>query len=106
MPAEGAMTIRLEAPVQEPRSSTKETISLEGVVRRYAARRRRDEPVTALEGLHLRVREREVLAVVGPSGCGKSTLLELVAGLQDPDAGTVSADGASDAAGRRAACAY
>jgi ABC-type nitrate/sulfonate/bicarbonate transport system permease component/ABC-type nitrate/sulfonate/bicarbonate transport system ATPase subunit len=43
--------------------------------------------VTALAGLSLTVRPREVVAVVGPSGCGKSTLLELVAGLQAPDEG-------------------
>jgi len=48
----------------------------------------------------------EVLAVVGPSGCGKSTLLELIAGLQEPDEGTVSVAGATRAAERRAACAY
>ena len=33
------------------------------------------------------------MAVVGPSGCGKSTLLELIAGLQEPDEGTVRAAG-------------
>jgi NitT/TauT family transport system ATP-binding protein len=43
----------------------------------------------ALEGLDLTVREGEVVALVGPSGCGKSTLLELVAGLQEADAGVV-----------------
>jgi NitT/TauT family transport system ATP-binding protein len=54
----------------------------------------------------LAVSRDEVLAVVGPSGCGKSTLLELLAGLQEPDEGTVWAGGDSDAASRRAACAY
>jgi ABC-type nitrate/sulfonate/bicarbonate transport system ATPase subunit len=68
--------------------------------------RRSFREVTALEGLDLDLRPHEVLAVVGPSGCGKSTLLELVAGLQQPDAGTVVAGGAADPAGRRAACAY
>ncbi len=35
----------------------------------------------------------EVLAVLGPSGCGKTTLLSIVAGLREPDAGTLSLDG-------------
>src|SRR5687768_3591852 len=67
---------------------------------------RRYPRVTALERIDLAVRQDEIVAVVGPSGCGKSTLLELMAGLQEPDEGTVSAAGATDAAGRRAACAY
>jgi NitT/TauT family transport system ATP-binding protein len=45
--------------------------------------------VQALNGLTLRARGGEVLAVVGPSGCGKTTLLELICGLQRPDAGRV-----------------
>jgi ABC-type nitrate/sulfonate/bicarbonate transport system ATPase subunit len=76
-----------------------DSLALSNVTRRYRR-------VTALAGVDLAVREDEVLAVVGPSGCGKSTLLELVAGLQEPDEGVVSADGATDAAARRAACAY
>ena len=100
------MRTRLEAPVQEPRSSNRATIGLNGVMRRYPGRRRREQAVTALDGVDLTVREREVLAVVGPSGCGKSTLLELIAGLQEPDEGVVAAGGADDAAGRRRVCAY
>ena len=74
-------------------------MQIEAVSRRYA-------DVMALEGVDMSARAHEVLAVVGPSGCGKSTLLELVAGLQEPDAGRVSVLGARTAAERRAACAY
>ena len=33
------------------------------------------------------------MTLIGPSGCGKSTLLRLVAGLDRPDAGTITIDG-------------
>ena len=100
------MTTRLEAPVQEPRSISRDVLAVRSATRRYPARRRGREPVLALEGLDLSVRDREVLAVVGPSGCGKSTLLELIAGLQEPDAGSVEVAGAARAEERRRGCAY
>jgi len=50
-------------------------------------------PVRALRGLSLDVQRGEFVAVMGPSGCGKSTLLNLIAGLDDPDEGTISIDG-------------
>jgi ABC-type nitrate/sulfonate/bicarbonate transport system ATPase subunit len=86
------MQTNAEAPATEP-------LSFSDVTRRYRR-------VTALEGIDLALRPEEVLAVVGPSGCGKTTLLELMAGLQEPDAGTVTVLGATDAAARRDACAY
>jgi multiple sugar transport system ATP-binding protein len=49
--------------------------------------------VKALDAFSLAVGERELVTVVGPSGCGKSTLLRLIAGLEDPDAGSVVLDG-------------
>jgi ABC-type nitrate/sulfonate/bicarbonate transport system ATPase subunit len=95
---------RPEAPVKEPLAFQGQGVALAGVERRF--RRRGGRELIALEGLSLSVRAGEVVAVVGPSGCGKSTLLELVAGLQEPDAGTVEAGGATRAEGRREACAY
>jgi multiple sugar transport system ATP-binding protein len=48
-----------------------------------------------LKGIDLEVRAGEFCVFVGPSGCGKSTLLRVVAGLEEPTAGTLRIDGAS-----------
>jgi sulfate transport system ATP-binding protein len=49
---------------------------------------------TALADVTLDVPEGSLTALLGPSGSGKSTLLRIIAGLEVPDAGTVSIDGA------------
>ncbi len=46
-----------------------------------------------LHGIDLDIRDGEMLVLVGPSGCGKSTLLRLIAGLDQPTAGTIEIDG-------------
>ena len=81
------MQTKAEAPVQEPRDvQDTEGVAVADVTRTF---RGRGGETRALEGMSLRVRPNELVAVVGRSGCGKSTLLELVCGLQAPDAGTV-----------------
>lgn len=45
----------------------------------------------SLAGVDLDVHPNEVVALVGPSGCGKSTLLSILAGLDQPTAGTITA---------------
>ena len=52
-----------------------------------------DTEVRALRGASLRLARGETVALQGPSGSGKSTLLACIAGLDEPDGGTVTIDG-------------
>ncbi len=47
---------------------------------------------TAVDHLDLDLEPGGFTALLGPSGCGKSTTLGVLAGLQHPDAGTVTVD--------------
>jgi putative ABC transport system ATP-binding protein len=60
-----------------------------GVEKRY----RSESSVPALGGVDLDVERGEWVAIMGPSGSGKSTLLNIIAGLDTPDAGSVTVDG-------------
>lgn len=48
-----------------------------------------EEETFALQGVGLEVGRGETVAVTGPSGSGKTTLLNCLAGLDEPDGGTV-----------------
>ena len=61
-------------------------LSVEGLTKRYPG-------VTALDGMSLEVRPREVVGLVGENGAGKSTLLKTLVGLVRPDAGTIRVRG-------------
>jgi len=64
-------------------------LSLRSVNKTFAGPRR----LTVLRGLVLDVPRGEFIGVMGESGIGKSTLLNLIAGLDQPDSGTVLVDG-------------
>jgi ABC-type bacteriocin/lantibiotic exporter with double-glycine peptidase domain len=46
-----------------------------------------------INGLNLKIREGEYVAIVGTTGCGKSTLVRLLLGFEKPDKGAVYYDG-------------
>jgi putative ABC transport system ATP-binding protein len=52
-----------------------------------------EEETLALQGVSLEVGAGELVAIIGPSGSGKSTLLSCLAGLDEPDGGTVWIEG-------------
>lgn len=49
----------------------------------------------ALEGLNLDIYRGETLGIVGRNGVGKSTLLRVIAGIIQPDSGTITNHGAT-----------
>jgi putative ABC transport system ATP-binding protein len=63
-------------------------LKLTGVSKRFGAR-------AVLQDISLAVAAGEYIAVVGESGVGKSTLLNIIAGLEQADAGEVHFDGVS-----------
>jgi len=61
-------------------------LSIDGVTVSYAGTADR---TAVLEGITFALARRTWTTCLGPSGCGKSTLLRAIAGLIDPDRGTV-----------------
>ena len=61
---------------------TAPAISLRGLSKHY-------DEVRAVDGLDLDIEDGEFFSMLGPSGSGKTTVLRLVAGFEQPTAGTV-----------------
>jgi NitT/TauT family transport system ATP-binding protein len=68
--------------------------NLTGITRTFAVGKTQ---VFALRDVSLRCAAGSFTALIGPSGCGKSTLLRIIAGLEQPDAGSASIGGQTPA---------
>ena len=66
-------------------ASDQSALELRGLTKRF------DRP--AVDALDLTVRSGEFYALLGPNGAGKTTTLRMVAGLLQPDAGSISIAG-------------
>lgn len=61
-------------------------VSLSGIHKRFG-------DFEALKGIDLNIEPREFFCLLGPSGSGKSTTMRVIAGLESPDAGSMTVDG-------------
>ena len=66
-------------------------LSLRGVSKTFRAK---GGAVPVLDGLSFDIFERDFVSIIGPSGCGKTTVFNIIAGLLEPDAGTLRFRGA------------
>lgn len=65
-------------------------LKVQGVTKSFATAQ---GPLPVLRGVGFELAQGESLALMGESGSGKSTLLHLIAGLDQPDNGSISIDG-------------
>jgi branched-chain amino acid transport system ATP-binding protein len=61
-------------------------LEVRGLTRRFGG-------LTAVDAVGLDVAEHEFVSIIGPNGAGKTTLFNLVTGLDEADAGTVTLEG-------------
>ena len=61
-------------------------VSIQGLSKKFDGK----PPTTAADNITLQIEEGEFLVLLGPSGCGKTTTLRCLAGLEVPDAGSIT----------------
>ena len=82
------MSLSLDRDASSKGDGAGAALTLRGVGKSFGAK-------TVLSRIDLHVPAGRFLAIAGRSGCGKSTLLRLIAGLDEPSAGTIDIAGAS-----------
>jgi ABC-type nitrate/sulfonate/bicarbonate transport system ATPase subunit len=70
------------------------SIEFKSVSKTYPSAEQRKRLI-ALKDVSFSAEPQQFVCLLGPSGCGKSTLLKMAAGLESPEAGSVTLDGQS-----------
>lgn len=73
---------RNEHPLSENRTERTLALSLSGVEKAFG-------PTQVLDAVSIDASEGEFLSLFGPNGCGKTTLVNIIAGITQPDEGSV-----------------
>ena len=61
-------------------------LELNGIVQRYGTH-------TVVDGVNFQLEAGSIACLLGPSGCGKTTVLRMIAGFEQPTAGTIVLNG-------------
>ncbi|GCE02815.1 ABC transporter ATP-binding protein [Dictyobacter aurantiacus] len=69
-------------------ATTNALLELKAVTKRFGG-------LTAVSGVDLIVRPREIVSVIGPNGAGKTTVFNLITGIYQPTSGDIILDGKS-----------
>jgi len=69
-----------------PAATGETIIDVRGLAKSYKG-------VPAVRGIDLDIRRGEIFGILGPNGAGKTTTLEMIEGLREPDAGSITLAG-------------
>ena len=69
-------------------------ITIKNVTKNFVKinKKKEKEEFTAVDNLSFEVNEGEILGILGPNGAGKTTLLRMIAGIMQPNKGTITID--------------
>ncbi|MGH3316923.1 MAG: ATP-binding cassette domain-containing protein, partial [Nocardioidaceae bacterium] len=79
-------SLSAESPLSPSSEGAGADLVMTGLTKRFGS-------FTAVDSLDLTVPSGDFFALLGPSGCGKTTTLRMVAGLEDPTAGSIRLGG-------------